>query len=256
MNSNDVDLALRRQVECVVRPLEAEFERKMRIREELLALLEQIYAEELVRTNNLAREDNARAAIERTLQRFGEPQSLTTEIQSTVPRHEVWATWLDRRLARLPAASTHMTAGRLALVMLLMLAACTAIAEGLLLIVRGSGLDFMQMKMLLALAGLLTINTFGIAWLGEWFCRSVEQTSGPIWRVPRLWLSAILAISLLALTGIGMMSLVGGTTRDFVWAAHHWLTMSPLAAVVYLGVALLVASQRRRIWPWKQLEIQ
>ena len=68
-------------------------------------------------------------------------------------------------LARLPAASTHMTAGRLALVMLLMLAACTTIAEGLLLIVRGSGLDFMQMKTLLALAALLTINTFGIAWL-------------------------------------------------------------------------------------------
>jgi hypothetical protein len=250
MDPSEFDLPLRKQVERVVRPLHAEFERKMRMREELLALIEQIYGEEL------ARADSTPAALERTLDRFGDPAELSRELQATVPRREIWGTWLDRRLARGAQESALRYALRLAALLALLFVLVTAVAEGLLFATRGSGLDGIQVKLVAALVGMATLNALAIVLLGDWYCRSVEQNSFPLWRVTRLWLGAILVVATLTLAGISIMALIGGSLREVAWAARHWLTSSPAVIAVYVGVSMLIASQRRRLRPWKQLEIE
>jgi hypothetical protein len=76
---------LRKDVERVVRPIRASTWRKNQMREELLAHLEGLLAEEKAR-----RGDDV-DAVRRARARFGEPGQLTTELQTTVPRWERWA---------------------------------------------------------------------------------------------------------------------------------------------------------------------
>ena len=76
---------LRKDVERVVRPIRASTWRKNQMREELLAHLEGLLAEEKAR-----RGDDV-GAVRRARARFGEPGQLTTELQATVPRWERWA---------------------------------------------------------------------------------------------------------------------------------------------------------------------
>lgn len=76
---------LRKDVERVVRPIRASTWRKNQMREELLAHLEGLLAEEKAR-----RGDDV-GAVRRAQARFGEPGQLTTELQATVPRWERWA---------------------------------------------------------------------------------------------------------------------------------------------------------------------
>ena len=73
---------LRKDVERVVRPIRASTWRKNQMREELLAHLEELLAEEKAR-----RGDDV-GAVRRARARFGEPGQLTTELQATVPRWE------------------------------------------------------------------------------------------------------------------------------------------------------------------------
>jgi hypothetical protein len=76
---------LRKDVERVVRPIRASPKRKNQMREELLAHIEGLLADEKAR-----RGDDV-DAVRRARARFGEPGQLTTELQATVPRWERWA---------------------------------------------------------------------------------------------------------------------------------------------------------------------
>lgn len=77
---------LRKDVERVVRPIRASTWRKNQMREELLAHLEGLLAEEKAR-----RGDDDVGAVRAARARFGEPGQLTTELQATVPGWEQWA---------------------------------------------------------------------------------------------------------------------------------------------------------------------
>jgi hypothetical protein len=78
-------IELRKDVERVVRPIRANTWRKNQMREELLAHIEGLLADEKAR-----RGDDV-DAVRRARARFGEPGQLTTELQATVPRWERWA---------------------------------------------------------------------------------------------------------------------------------------------------------------------
>ena len=75
---------LRKDVERVVRPIRASTTRKNQMREELLAHIEGLLADEKAR-----RGDDVDAV--RRAGAVGEPGQLTTELQATVPRWERWA---------------------------------------------------------------------------------------------------------------------------------------------------------------------
>ncbi|MGN6368612.1 MAG: permease prefix domain 1-containing protein [Phycisphaerae bacterium] len=99
-----IQLAKLLLIERTVRPLRAATPRKLRIREELLAHLESIYAEELARTGN------PDAALAESAKRFGNPAQLTRELQSTIPFHERIAHYLEKHYGwRAPEhASTYL----------------------------------------------------------------------------------------------------------------------------------------------------
>jgi hypothetical protein len=77
--------ALRIQVERVVRPIRARYERKDRMREELLAHLTRLYEDELSRTGD------PQSATAGAICRFGDPRALSRELQASVPWLERWA---------------------------------------------------------------------------------------------------------------------------------------------------------------------
>jgi hypothetical protein len=86
-----IRLAQLRLIERTVRPLHAGTQRKLKIREELLAHLEAIYEQELTRTQN------PDAAFTEAATRFGNPTDLTRELQSTVPAHERLSWHIEKR---------------------------------------------------------------------------------------------------------------------------------------------------------------
>ncbi len=77
-------------VERVVRPLPISLDRQKRLRAEFLDHLQTIYAEEL------ARDDDASAALTRTQQRFGNPSELTAELRAAIRWPEAGKYWFER----------------------------------------------------------------------------------------------------------------------------------------------------------------
>ena len=69
-------------VERAVRPVRASTPRKRRMREELLAHVSGVFAEESAKLGN------DRAALERTALRFGSPAEVTSQLQESVPARD------------------------------------------------------------------------------------------------------------------------------------------------------------------------
>ena len=96
---NDATLTeLKILVERAVRPVRAPTRRKLRMREELLAHVSDVYEEEAVKPD-------AASALERTQQRFGDSAELTRSLQESVPTHERVAADLQNLLGRRPGES-------------------------------------------------------------------------------------------------------------------------------------------------------
>jgi hypothetical protein len=95
------DLALRKQVERAVRPVLASEQRKLRMREELLAHLTAIFDEEQQRLGDET------AALAKSRGRFGDPAQLTVELNRTVSAWqrlaaavEHWERQVDKSFAK------------------------------------------------------------------------------------------------------------------------------------------------------------
>ena len=86
-----MNAALMKHVERAVRPVRAGWQRKLTMREELLAHLTAIYEEELLRSGN------EQAALAKAQERFGEPAELSRELQRSI---SLWQR-LDARVAGL-----------------------------------------------------------------------------------------------------------------------------------------------------------
>jgi hypothetical protein len=72
------EIALRKHVERAARPVHATEQRKLRMREELLAHLTQVFGEEQTRLNDET------AALAATYERFGNSAELTAELNGSV----------------------------------------------------------------------------------------------------------------------------------------------------------------------------
>jgi len=83
------DLTLRKQIERAVRPVIAGKDRKLAMREELLAHLTAIYVEEL------ERQPDGQTAMAAALERFGEPAALTVELNAKVSLAQITAYYVD-----------------------------------------------------------------------------------------------------------------------------------------------------------------
>jgi hypothetical protein len=103
-------------VERAVRPVRATLARKRKMREELLAHLRSVFEEEVGRLGN------EQAAIERTKERFGEPEELTTQLQQTVPWWDRCGAFLEN-MGYQPTESAWHLAAKHSLVLLLVYSA-------------------------------------------------------------------------------------------------------------------------------------
>jgi hypothetical protein len=102
-------------VERAVRPVTAGPKRKMRMREELLAHLTSIHAEELARLG-----DDAAARAE-AIRRFGDPTALTVELQQSVSLTDRIDARLNRAFGWRPGESATRHSARLAGLMVLVI---------------------------------------------------------------------------------------------------------------------------------------
>jgi hypothetical protein len=83
--SASAELALRKQVERAVRPVRASAQTKLRMRQELLAHLSDIYCQEAAQDAEIG------AALAASFRRFGSPAELTVELDRSVGMSERWA---------------------------------------------------------------------------------------------------------------------------------------------------------------------
>lgn len=81
---------LKIMVERAVRPVPASTARKLRIREELLAHVTAVFEEEVARLGD------EQAALERTAQRFGNPDELTGQLLKSVPAKDAGERFMAR----------------------------------------------------------------------------------------------------------------------------------------------------------------
>ena len=106
-------LQLKIIVERAVRPVRASSSRKRKMREELLAHVSGVFAEE---TANLQDEQ---AALARTQERFGQAAELTSQLQDTVPTSDCVGRFVEYFEDFRPGESTLRRASRHALLMFL-----------------------------------------------------------------------------------------------------------------------------------------
>ena len=88
--SEHTEIELRKLVERVVRPVVAIRISKRKMREELLAHVQAVFDDELTATGD------DRVALQRALQRFGEPSETTSALQTSIGRRERISARLER----------------------------------------------------------------------------------------------------------------------------------------------------------------
>ena len=91
-------------VERAVRPVRATFNRKRRMREELLAHLVAAFEEEAGKLGD------EQAALRQVKQRFGDPNELTSELQQVVPRWNRWRSLLEHMGCQPGESAWHLAA--------------------------------------------------------------------------------------------------------------------------------------------------
>ncbi|MEO2090084.1 MAG: hypothetical protein ABGY75_11380 [Gemmataceae bacterium] len=186
-------------VERAVRPVLAGPTRKLRMREELLAHLEGVYAEELAR---LGDEPAARAEAAR---RFGDPAALTADLQQSVSFRER----LDGRINRLfgghPGEPPVRMAGRAAGLVAVLISGWLVLTLTATAVRRPDDCSIPTAAQLLRLFGaLLVFAPLAVFLLTLLFVRTRDALHGPF-AAPRSWRRAIgfaaLAFLVVPLTG-------------------------------------------------------
>jgi hypothetical protein len=248
-------LALRKHVERAVRPVLATEQRKLRMREELLAHLTAIFSEEQQRLGDET------AALARSRERFGNPGELTAELNRSVGPWQRFAAageqW-ERRLDKAVARKKDEPLSRYAMRSLLMI---TTVTIGLLIVVCGivwsigglpdSGTLFVLPRM------------FPLMFLSQWsilvataYVDSLTTTGSRRWAVFFL-LSAVWSLFLTALSASFWWSISERGLNPGEVAILGAKTWAMLAVVLVL-IAFVVDNSRRcrrQREAWTLLEI-
>jgi ATP-dependent Clp protease ATP-binding subunit ClpC len=164
-----IRIAQMKSVESVVRPVRAGITRKRKMREELLAHLESIYAEEQSRLNN------PQAALKAAAERFGNPTELANEFEMGLPLFEKRAYWIERRFGWRPMESAARCMGRQAIFLLALMGIMMSIAAFALQF--GAGIS--GWKGLLPLAALAVLMPLDHFLLGVTFFKLRDAIFGP-----------------------------------------------------------------------------
>jgi len=209
---------LRIQVERAVRPVYASFERKLRMREELGSLIAAIHAEETEKTKD------PDEAIQTTLQRFGDPDALRTELQGTVGRVEMLLNRIFANWERGPHESPFGYAGRVALLNVALLALVVLATEVLMRLFHHEGLSPLRLRVLAGISGMFFVNSWILLWLGLFTCTTLKSNEWRAsWKSPRPWVAGGLAALAMMITNLLLVASMGGTQIEIASHATTWI---------------------------------
>jgi len=247
-------------VERAVRPVRAEESTRCKMREELYAHIVSIYDEELRRTGD---ED---VALDEACRRFGEPDSLTTELQGSVP-------WIECVVARIDALARRRKHETLLHHALRMVGACllcymvlatVTLGTSHLLAVAGVGPStgnlsthlVLRLRTLASLGGFFLVNV-GVFTLIGYAMRS--QMEEGLLR-PRSIIAAggfcLLAALTAFVTAWGfLLSMPGIDAATGLALLPRWLVLAGLTPLGFAAVCRLAAIEVVRSRPWTSLEI-
>lgn len=247
-------------VERAVRPVRAEELTKCDMRDELYAHITSIYEEELQRTGD---ED---VAVEGACRRFGDPASLTAELQDSI-------SWIERVVAKIDASTRRRRRETVFRHGLRMAGTC-------LLCYLVLGVVTLTSFHILAVSGMsptsgnlsnhFTLRLRTIASLGCWFVVNVgvftligyamrSQVEKGLLR-PRSFLAAgglcALAALTVFVTGWLFLLYMPGIAPDLSFSLlPRWLLLAGLAPLGCAVVSRLAAIEVVRSRPWTSLEI-
>jgi len=252
------ELALRKQVERAVRPVHATQQRKLRIREELLAHLIQVFMEEQTRLRDET------AALAATSERFGNPVDLTAELNRSVRAWQRFAAasenW-ERRLEKAVEKRKDESLTRYAMRSLAGFTVLTIGPIGLMALVCGmwwivdgppdSGVSFLLPRVL----PLAIVSQWSIL-VATAYVDSLTTTGSRRWAVLFL-LSAVWSLILTALSAgfwwsISQRGLNAGEVA--IMGAKTWAFIAVLLVLIAFAVDYSRKSRRQRE-VWTLLEI-
>jgi hypothetical protein len=234
-------------VERAVRPVQAPNSRKLRMRQELLAHLEDIHAEEADRGGD------EETILRRSLARFGDAEALTAELQQSVPKAELYEGWLNRWFSRRPGESPGRIAARVTTVSLLMVLAELAVV-GLAQFIRGQGYWIDPVGVTVVLLMML-IDVFVLTWLAALSGEMANSIGGAAWRQPRLWLAAVAGGIVIGGGGLLVMLAVSRGEAPSAAAARTWGLLAVAAVIGFVGALQAAQYDCRRVAEWESLDL-
>lgn len=234
-------------VERVVRPLRAAEETRFRLRNELLAHIQAIHAEEL------AAVDDASAALRRTIRRFGQPDDLRQELQHSLTWSDRFTGWMSRCFLRQRGESPVRFGGRAALLMLgyILLVPVVNLVPMLLTGQRPAGVPVE----LLGLIGMLIMDAFVLGWLSAEIHDRCCTLSRPIFRQPSVWLSALMAGAWVLGLGLSLQRVISVDSHITTHVVRIWLLIGVGVTLGFVGILFLYARDWQRRAPWEMLDL-
>lgn len=235
------------EVERAVRPVRAPVSTKMRMREELLAHLMDIHADEA------SGGGDTEAVLRRTLARFGTPEMLTEELQRSLNWQERYEAWLNHWLERRDGERPVQIARRLALIMFLMTNGLFAIVFVLQWFVGHSSPMGGLWTVPLGLATMLSLDSFVIGWLGVATADGVRPPAKAALRQPRVWGAALLGGAFVYLAGTALVLAVSKGTWFSGVANLQWSGLALATVIGFVSVLELFQRESVKVVEWDRL---
>jgi hypothetical protein len=234
-------------VERAVRPVQASFARKRKMREELLAHVVGVFEEESARLRD------EQAALARTQERFGQAAELTGQLQASVPPGDRF----ERSVENFLGGSGH-SALRLAARFASALGVLTSVMLGIMILIqvlRGQGSEWLTVARVpsllaplwsafVAFSGTLLIH-------GMW--RALFGPAGRSW--PRAGLVAVAAWLLVPVSSFALCLAFMADVQKSLWEVVPLLPYGVMAPVVLVVVTYLAKSEFRDDREWARLDI-
>jgi hypothetical protein len=224
-------------VERAVRPVRASTARQRKMREELLAHVVGVFAEESAKLGD------DRAALERTALRFGNPAEVTSQLQESVPARDTIRRFFEGR----PGEDTLWVLLRVACV------ASVAVLVGVLAALFAAGWVTALPREAMSIFGYVFFavpaDFFGVAFLTDWIEKGVYDPAGVSRR--RVALSAAGSLLLMLLFVAGLV-----WTWDHLNAVPFAGMLAACSVVPAWGLAQLFAERRRYHEEWGRLPIE
>jgi hypothetical protein len=234
-------------VERVVRPVRASTARKLKMREELLAHVVDVFEEE-------ARRGDEQAALARTQERFGQAAELTVQLQASVPPND--------RVHRFAEDLVGYGSGESALLLAAQVAALVG-AFGfvflgiaiLIQVLRGQGSEWLTVARVPSLLGPLWMAFFFfcVTLLIHGMRQALFGPAGRSWL--RAGLTAAAAWILVPAMAFAVCLAVTADIPRSLWEVAPLLPHGVLLPVVLVAVAYLVNSEGRHAREWAHLNI-